>query len=326
MARFNRSILADMRAMEKQTRREVLRPGMIPSNMPLVGRQGSLASMEGGGAMVGGGATPSMGLSQFRGGGHSSDGIYKMEGGALIRLNMVEESPGVYRAPKEPTWYDDVTHGIFTASETQLTQYHPPDALVNGEPPIYGTRTSTALDTYDPIFAATQARMAAEHAAVGKPPAALGQLTKIALAALAIGAPIAALAGILSAVNQGASAPPLTTAPSETTTSPRPTVPPVISPRPTLPVVSKNPTRGGPGKGLPVGPSGSPLSPNHLAWYLQTGNLPQNYYESAPVSRHRGGAKVDGRSARAEIVRKVMSEKGMKMIEASKYVKAHGLY
>jgi len=33
-----------------------------------------------------------------------------------------------------------------------------------------------------------------------------------------------------------------------------------------------------------------------------------------------------GRSARAEIVKKVMKEKGLKMIEASKYVKAHGLY
>jgi hypothetical protein len=29
---------------------------------------------------------------------------------------------------------------------------------------------------------------------------------------------------------------------------------------------------------------------------------------------------------RAEIVKKVMAEKGMKMIEASKYVKEHGLY
>jgi hypothetical protein len=34
----------------------------------------------------------------------------------------------------------------------------------------------------------------------------------------------------------------------------------------------------------------------------------------------------DGRKARAEIVKKVMKEKGMKMIEASKYVKEHGLY
>ena len=34
----------------------------------------------------------------------------------------------------------------------------------------------------------------------------------------------------------------------------------------------------------------------------------------------------DGRHKRNEIVKKVMAEKGMKMIEASKYVKAHGLY
>jgi len=33
-----------------------------------------------------------------------------------------------------------------------------------------------------------------------------------------------------------------------------------------------------------------------------------------------------GRAKRAEIVKKVMAEKGMKMIEASKYVKAHNLY
>ena len=34
----------------------------------------------------------------------------------------------------------------------------------------------------------------------------------------------------------------------------------------------------------------------------------------------------DGRRKRAEIVRKVMADKGLSMIEASKYVKAHGLY
>lgn len=39
-----------------------------------------------------------------------------------------------------------------------------------------------------------------------------------------------------------------------------------------------------------------------------------------------GGAKVDGRKRRAEIVKKVMKEKGMKMVDASKYVKQHGLY
>lgn len=39
-----------------------------------------------------------------------------------------------------------------------------------------------------------------------------------------------------------------------------------------------------------------------------------------------GMGKVDGRKKRAEIVRKVMASKGLSMIEASKYVKANGLY
>ena len=36
--------------------------------------------------------------------------------------------------------------------------------------------------------------------------------------------------------------------------------------------------------------------------------------------------KSDGRAKRAEIVKQVMKDKGLKMIEASKYVKAHNLY
>jgi hypothetical protein len=39
-----------------------------------------------------------------------------------------------------------------------------------------------------------------------------------------------------------------------------------------------------------------------------------------------GGAGGDGRKRRAAIVKKVMLEKGLKLIDASKYVKAHGLY
>jgi hypothetical protein len=38
------------------------------------------------------------------------------------------------------------------------------------------------------------------------------------------------------------------------------------------------------------------------------------------------GAKPDKRKARAEIVKRIMKEKGLKMVEASKYVKEHGLY
>jgi hypothetical protein len=39
-----------------------------------------------------------------------------------------------------------------------------------------------------------------------------------------------------------------------------------------------------------------------------------------------GMGRKGGKAKRAEIVKKVMAEKGMKMIEASKYVKAHNLY
>lgn len=42
--------------------------------------------------------------------------------------------------------------------------------------------------------------------------------------------------------------------------------------------------------------------------------------------RRASAGPNDGRRKRAEVVKRVMAEKGMKMIEASKYVKAHGLY
>ena len=45
----------------------------------------------------------------------------------------------------------------------------------------------------------------------------------------------------------------------------------------------------------------------------------------AGVGVMKGGA-MDGRKRRAEVVKKVMKEHGMKMTDASKYVKQHGLY
>lgn len=50
--------------------------------------------------------------------------------------------------------------------------------------------------------------------------------------------------------------------------------------------------------------------------------------EAAPVAEPavEGGAKPKRSNARAAIVGKIMKEKGMKMAEASKYVKEHGLY
>lgn len=58
-------------------------------------------------------------------------------------------------------------------------------------------------------------------------------------------------------------------------------------------------------------------------------NIPQKVVEKSVMRPVIGGGKsggADGRTKRAEIVKKVMQEKGMKMIEASSYVKQHGLY
>jgi hypothetical protein len=44
------------------------------------------------------------------------------------------------------------------------------------------------------------------------------------------------------------------------------------------------------------------------------------------VSEIEGAGRKGGRAERARIVKQVMAEKGLSMIEASKYVKAHGLY
>jgi hypothetical protein len=68
--------------------------------------------------------------------------------------------------------------------------------------------------------------------------------------------------------------------------------------------------------------NGTGMSKSDLAFYLQTGNLADSQYSKGM----RGKGKSDGRSARAAIVRKVMKEKGMSMIEASKHVKANNLY
>jgi hypothetical protein len=59
--------------------------------------------------------------------------------------------------------------------------------------------------------------------------------------------------------------------------------------------------------------------------YMGKGSKTGRYEGKGRKRRAPAGAN-DGRRKRAEIVRKVMAEKGMKMIEASKYVKEHGLY
>ena len=78
---------------------------------------------------------------------------------------------------------------------------------------------------------------------------------------------------------------------------------------------------------MPSGPGAPRISQSDLAYYLQTGNLPDSAYSRGVRGRGKSsGRGKDGRSARAAIVRQVMRENGCSMIEASKYVKANNLY
>ena len=58
----------------------------------------------------------------------------------------------------------------------------------------------------------------------------------------------------------------------------------------------------------------------------QTKVVEKSKMQSGTMSGMGKVAKKGGKEARAAIVKKVMQEKGMKMIEASKYVKANNLY
>ena len=69
---------------------------------------------------------------------------------------------------------------------------------------------------------------------------------------------------------------------------------------------------------------------NRIKDYIGLGRvIPQKVVERSVMEPVIGGKKpkgADGRKKRAEIVKKVMRERGVKMIEASKIVKAEGLY
>ena len=93
---------------------------------------------------------------------------------------------------------------------------------------------------------------------------------------------------------------------------------------------------GGPG-GMDGMPGGMPanvdlpagMTEGDLAWYLQSGRLPKDM--ARRLKKQLGGAKKkqsgsNGRSARAQIVAKVMRERGVSLPQASRIVKQEGLY
>lgn len=339
MARQARKELADLRAMEEENAR--------------------MAMHGSGKRFVGAGATPSMGLSQFRGGKkmHYADDEDEMEGGRIAGLPSLITNVSRLRPP------------------TALVPYRPPTALVPRAPPTTSTdliATRFSTPSMPPSFyqnlgrrpvvprAPPVAPRPAPRAPVGAPRAPVSGAVGSTLAsrisqALSLGIPLAMLGSYLS--DQGTASGDAgyydDFAGEEFGPSGEDYAGPTTGPS-DLPMDGPmGGPMGGPMSGVP-----SDLSPAELAWYLQSGNLPDRYALRQKVGKlsrrgkgkleithgdesgsdeeeHKGGRrmarreapkKADGRSARAEIVRRVMRERGVKLAEASSIVKREGLY
>ena len=233
-------------------------------------------------------------------------------------------------------YIDDRTGQLYNASDLAIVPF---SGRVGDLPPLTVDVTTLAnlqpsqMKVFNPAEA--QARLG-DIAGLSSPNAKtrMAALTKVAAAALALGIPIAALTAYLTSVNKGgpsgssgsSGSSGVTGGPGGpgTGTGGPGTGGPVVHPPPPPPVVA--PPRGGPIKKGKTAAKGGPMNPSEIAWYLRTGNLPESYYESSKLQKMAGSGKGDGRSRRAAIVREVMQKKGMKLIEASKYVKDNNLY
>ena len=374
MARLARKQMADTRALEEENARVVMR---------------------GSGHYIGAGATPSTGLSQFRGGGGdgSSDsecdcdvccgggrcGGGRCVGGRSMRAPRMRK--GGASAPRFST---ALTSYRPTSVLPHLVPYVPPrimPTLTTYRPPVRPTVTTLSTGRAKPSFPReyyTRAPLPVHTALYRAPPvrptAPRGLPTSRMTPAMRSRIQMALMAGVplaLLGVGLGLGL--------ENADAVKPTYFPDGDPYqpddggdgaggdPYQPGGDMGgPGDGGPGDGGPgdgggdgrgdlpaggpgegvtdyaqpgalPGPSGTPgsgsipsgLGPDELAWYLQSGNLPDRYYVgslSQRKAKYGKGRAPDGRSNRAAIVRRVMSEKGMSLPQASKYVKEHGLY
>ena len=76
--------------------------------------------------------------------------------------------------------------------------------------------------------------------------------------------------------------------------------------------------------GLPIGDKRQPRKMSRAIREYSDSDSDEEGSIHVDINSHKAGGKRVNK--RAEIVKRVMREKGLKMIEASKYVKAHGLY
>lgn len=305
MARLARKELADLRAMEEEDARMEL--------------HGS------GKHFYGAGATPSMGLSQFRGGAKkkskcrhvSYEDEGEMEGagrfqfrlprltgprptstaivpyrppsGALVPLGPAGRP--VARPSMPQSWYQNLGRA--------------PRAPARPVAPASGARTSGLLGR---LRSGLTAQRLATAASLGVPLGMLGAYLADAGSSSGTGGYYDDYAGEDYPPSGGPSGP-------------------IVDP--SLPPAPEVPTDGGDmvdldGDGIPdtVVPRGH-AGTSDMDWLYRSGNV-----EYAPRRGRGKKAKSghDGRSARAEIVRKVMREHGLSLPQASKFVKEHGLY
>jgi hypothetical protein len=332
MVRTARLALADMRAAQTQQMREELHGGAFY-----------------GAGMVGGGATPSMGLSQFRGGAmrgcgkhcrgceeccdESSSDEDEMNGGSLA--SALGKALGL--GARASTLAARLAQS--RAAMSSALALRPSTTGLKGLSGVGASRslaarlaikapTSTTLTVRNPGTLGP-VRPAAPVAPVA--PAALGssaaaRTVSARLAAMGI-TPARVLAALAAGVALGSLVDYFTNNDDsgyyDETAGTGPRVGPGVGPIGPI------------GPGGPGGVDG--LTPEEEYSYLKTGNIPYRYLEGSLGTSRRGGrsmkakepkapSKSDGRSARAAIVRQVMREQGLSLPAASKYVKENGLY
>jgi len=315
MAREARKQLADLRAMEEEHER---------------------MTMHGSGKTFhGAGATPSMGLSQFRGGAkkakktyHESDSDEEdMEGGAAIVPFRTISRAIVPR----------VTSRAIVPRATPSGSLVP---LGSAGRPM--ARPALSAEEYASMFRNASRPTAASSRAITNTRTSLASRFKKGLTAqnianaIAMGVPLGMLGSYLSD-QSGASGDAGYYDEYAGEDFGRPTDEDGDG-YDDMPMGGPTGTTGTTG-GVP-----SDMDASELAWYLQTGNLPERYSirkrggpkrkgKGKLIIEHEGAGrgsvvapKRDGRAERAAVVKKVMKERGLSLAQASKAVKAEGLY
>lgn len=315
--------MADMRAMEEQTYRQQMHGGAFH-----------------GAGIVGAGATPSMGLSQFRGGAshkcpdcrrkrcmcEESSSDEEMEGGAGLSGLFGAVGDAASAAIRNLRNLRNIRPTVPRPSSSAIVPYNPGQAAFTSNSAFrnyalnrifaqpsttLATRTPGTLKPYSAAEAAARVRAAQAagetNVTVAQKLARMGITPARVAAALALGIPAIALAIYFGEID-----------------GTDPDGGPFIPPPPPPPPPPGGPGGpGGPGDtGVPRGPRG-PRGRRATGEGVATGNLADAYYAAQMMG---AGKKPRRPNPRAAIVRDVMREKGLSLPAASKYVKENGLY